>query len=145
KEFYVEGLVHISSLPHDYYRFEPAQHRLVGERTRKIFGLGDELLVRVVRVDLDNRKIDFELESVTAARRGKLPKAPVAQTAKTGKAGKHSESAKPAGKSKSTAKAKTTAKVKAKGASRDQQAPKAARPKKAATVQPAAPAATKAR
>lgn len=145
KEFYVEGLVHISSLPHDYYRFEPAQHRLVGERTRKIFGLGDELLVRVVRVDLDNRKIDFELESVTAARRGKLPKAPVAQTAKTGKAGKHSESAKPAGKSKSTAKAKATAKVKAKGASRDQQAPKAARPKKAATVQPAAPAATKAR
>lgn len=142
KEFYVEGLVHISSLPHDYYRFEPAQHRLVGERTRKIFGLGDELLVRVVRVDLDNRKIDFELESVTAARRGKLPKSPVAQAAKTGKAGK---SDKTANKSKMTAKVKTTAKVKAKGASRDQQAPKAARPKKAATVQPAAPAATKAR
>lgn len=151
KEFYVEGLVHISSLPHDYYRFEPAQHRLVGERTRKIFGLGDELLVRVVRVDLDNRKIDFELESVTAARRGKLPQAPVAQAAKSGKAGKSDKAAKPAGKSKFTAKAKATskakasAKVKAKGASRDQQAPKAARPKKAATVQSAAPAATKAR
>src|SRR5690606_12679621 len=58
-DLYVEGLVHITSLPHDYYRFEPAQQRLVGERTRKVFGLGDSLVVRVVRVDLDNRKIDF--------------------------------------------------------------------------------------
>lgn len=68
KELYVEGLVHVTSLPHDYYRFEAAQHRLVGERTRKVFGLGDELIVRVVRVDLDNRKVDFELESVIARR-----------------------------------------------------------------------------
>jgi len=70
-ELYVEGLIHITSLPHDYYRFEPAQQRLVGERTRKVFGLGDELVVRVVRVDLDNRKIDFELESANAIRRPK--------------------------------------------------------------------------
>ncbi|WP_027330019.1 ribonuclease R [Marinimicrobium agarilyticum] len=71
KDLYVEGLVHITALPHDYYRFDPAQHRLVGDRTRKVFGLGDELRVRVVQVDLDSRKIDFELESVTATRRGK--------------------------------------------------------------------------
>ncbi|HCS64661.1 MAG TPA: ribonuclease R [Cellvibrio sp.] len=70
-DLYVEGLIHITSLPHDYYRFEPAQHRLMGERTRKVFGLGDELVVRVVRVDLDNRKIDFELESADAIRRPK--------------------------------------------------------------------------
>ncbi|WP_049630717.1 ribonuclease R [Cellvibrio sp. pealriver] len=70
-ELYIEGLIHITSLPHDYYRFEPAQQRLVGERTRKVFGLGDELVVRVVRVDLDNRKIDFELESASAVRRPK--------------------------------------------------------------------------
>lgn len=70
-ELYIEGLIHITSLPHDYYRFEPAQQRLVGERTRKVFGLGDELVVRVVRVDLDNRKIDFELESANAVRRPK--------------------------------------------------------------------------
>ncbi len=70
-ELYIEGLIHITSLPHDYYRFEPAQQRLVGERTRKVFGLGDELVVRVVRVDLDNRKIDFELESANAIRRPK--------------------------------------------------------------------------
>ncbi len=70
-ELYIEGLIHITSLPHDYYRFEPAQHRLLGERTRKVFGLGDELVVRVVGVDLDNRKIDFELESASAVRRPK--------------------------------------------------------------------------
>lgn len=71
KDLYVEGLVHITALPHDYYRFEPAQHRLVGERTRKVFGLGDELVVRVVRVDLENRKIDFELVDDAPVRRSK--------------------------------------------------------------------------
>lgn len=73
-DLYVEGLVHITALPHDYYRFEAAQHRLVGERTRKVYGLGDELMVRVVRVDLENRKIDFELESSDAVR---IPKSAV--------------------------------------------------------------------
>lgn len=71
KDLYVEGLIHITALPHDYYSFEPAKHRLIGERTRKVFGLGDELSVRVVRVSLDDRKIDFELESVDSSRRGK--------------------------------------------------------------------------
>ncbi|HWV15069.1 MAG TPA: ribonuclease R [Cellvibrio sp.] len=73
-DLYVEGLIHITALPHDYYRLEAAQHRLVGERTRKVYGLGDELMVRVVRVDLENRKIDFELESANAVR---IPKAAV--------------------------------------------------------------------
>lgn len=68
-DLYVEGLVHITNLPHDYYRFDAAQQRLVGERTRRVFGLGDELVVRVVGVDLDNRKIDFEIESSVAVRR----------------------------------------------------------------------------
>jgi ribonuclease R len=77
KDLYVDGLVHITALPHDYYRFEAAQHRLVGERTRRVFGLGDELVVRVVRVDLENRKIDFELESDNAIRRPKKSIVPV--------------------------------------------------------------------
>lgn len=84
-DLYVEGLIHITSLPHDYYRFEPAQHRLVGERTRQVFGLGDELVVRVVRVDLDNRKIDFELESSDAVRRPKSAVKPVATKQQAGK------------------------------------------------------------
>jgi ribonuclease R len=77
KDLYVDGLVHITALPHDYYRFDAAQHRLVGERTRKVFGLGDELIVRVVRVDLENRKIDFELESDNATRKPKKSIVPI--------------------------------------------------------------------
>lgn len=60
-ELFVEGLVHITALPGDYYVFDQAKQRLVGERTRKTFKLGDRLSVKVVRVDLDERKIDFEL------------------------------------------------------------------------------------
>jgi len=62
-KMYVEGLVHITNLPKDYYHHEVDHHRLVGERTGKIFRLGDNLNVRVIRVDLNERKIDFELTS----------------------------------------------------------------------------------
>ena len=61
EDLYVEGLVHITNLPKDYYHHEPAHHRLVGERTRQVFRIGDRLQVQVARVDLDDRKIDFSL------------------------------------------------------------------------------------
>ncbi len=61
KEIYVEGLVHVTGLGDDYFHFEPAAHRLVGDHTRKIFRLADKVRVRVARVSLDDRKIDFEL------------------------------------------------------------------------------------
>lgn len=61
EDLYIEGLVHITGLPKDYYFHEPAHHRLVGERTRRVFRLGDRLRVRVSRVDIDERKIDFDL------------------------------------------------------------------------------------
>ena len=60
-DLYVEGLIHVTGLPKDYYYHEAAQHRMVGERTGRVFRLGDKLKVRVVRVNLDERKIDFEL------------------------------------------------------------------------------------
>ncbi|PTY35927.1 ribonuclease R [Saccharospirillum sp. MSK14-1] len=60
-DVYVDGLVHVSSLQSDYYQLDETAHRLIGERTRVSYGLGDRLKVRVVRVDLDDRKIDFEL------------------------------------------------------------------------------------
>jgi ribonuclease R len=60
-ELYVEGLIHITGLPKDYYYHEAAHHRLVGERTKRIFRLGDTLTVRVARVDLEERKVDFDL------------------------------------------------------------------------------------
>lgn len=61
KDIYVEGLIHVTALPGDYYHFDAAKQRLVGEHTRKVYRLGDELKVKVVRVDLEDRKIDFEL------------------------------------------------------------------------------------
>ncbi|WP_278043234.1 ribonuclease R [Legionella geestiana] len=59
-EVYVEGLVHVTSLKNDYYAFDPSKHRLRGERTGVSYNLGDSLTVLVARVDLDERKIDFE-------------------------------------------------------------------------------------
>lgn len=61
REVYVEGLLHITSLGKDYYHFDPVKRHLVGERTKIIYRLADTIAVRVVRVDLDERKIDFEL------------------------------------------------------------------------------------
>ncbi len=72
-DLFVEGLVHITALPSDYYNFEAAKQRLVGERTRKVFKLGDRLEVRVVRVDLDERKIDFEMAESAASAPQKKP------------------------------------------------------------------------
>ncbi|KAA0876546.1 ribonuclease R [Nitrincola tapanii] len=75
-DLYVEGLVHISGLPSDYYHFDAAKQRLVGDRTRKIFKLGDRVSVRVVRVDLDERKIDFELVDAASSSGSNASKAP---------------------------------------------------------------------
>ncbi|MEK1906033.1 MAG: ribonuclease R, partial [Pseudomonas sp.] len=61
KDIYVEGLVHVSALPGDYYHFDPVHHRLAGERSGRSFRLGDSVEVKVMRVDLDERKIDFEM------------------------------------------------------------------------------------
>ncbi len=60
-DIYVEGLVHISNLGQDYFHFDPTSHRLLGERTNTVYRLGDSVAVRVARVDLDEKKIDFEL------------------------------------------------------------------------------------
>jgi len=69
---YVDGLVHITALANDYYHFEPAGHRLVGERTGQVFRLGDPMRVKVAAVNLDDRKIDFVPDvSVKEEPRGK--------------------------------------------------------------------------
>jgi ribonuclease R len=57
----VEGLVHISDLEDDYYFHDEKNYRLVGERTGKIYRLGDPVIVRVVRVEPDERIVDFVL------------------------------------------------------------------------------------
>ena len=61
---YIEGLVHISALPGDYYHFDQAKQRLIGEHTRRVFQLGGSVVVKVARVDLDERKIDLEMDEI---------------------------------------------------------------------------------
>lgn len=63
EQIFVEGLVHISELPSDYFQFDNIKHMLIGERTRKIYRLGDKIQVKLARVDLDERKIDFLLST----------------------------------------------------------------------------------
>ena len=58
-EYFVDGLVHISELGRDYFQYDGARHMLLGERTGKRFRLADRLTVKLVRVDLDTRKIDL--------------------------------------------------------------------------------------
>lgn len=59
-DIYVEGLVHVTSLKSDYYTFDAVKHRLIGERTGRVYRLGDPMTVLVAKVNLDDRKIDFE-------------------------------------------------------------------------------------
>ena len=73
-DVFVEGLVHITALPSDYYRYEEALHRLVGERTRRQFRLGDEVTVQVSAVNLDERKVDFDLVGEGPSKRQKKSK-----------------------------------------------------------------------
>jgi ribonuclease R len=86
-DIYIEGLVHITELTNDYYRFDPAHHCLEGERTRTIYRLGDTVEVRVVRVNLDEKKIDLQMQGSRSAvpgskkpglrdslRKGQIPK-----------------------------------------------------------------------
>ncbi len=61
KDIYIEGLIHITSLADDYFHFDPSKHRLQGERSGISYRLADSVRVRVTRVDLDERKVDFEL------------------------------------------------------------------------------------
>lgn len=61
----VDGMVSVSRLPADRYRYDRDTHTLEGYRTGNQFRLGDELIVRVERVDLARRQLDFRLEKVT--------------------------------------------------------------------------------
>jgi ribonuclease R len=68
QDIYVEGLVHVTALGNDYYHYDPMRHRLLGERSNRMFRLGDQVTVKVVQVNLDDRKIDFELSEKPAGR-----------------------------------------------------------------------------
>lgn len=67
----VEGLVHVTSLGHDYFKMDPRGHLLVGRRTGLQYKLMQKLKVRVAGVNIEDRKIDFELVEQGRKRRGK--------------------------------------------------------------------------
>ncbi len=72
--YHVEGLVHISSIDDDYYVYVEEQYSLLGENTRRRFQLGQQVRVRVVSVNREERKIDFGLvaDDRPKARRGRM-------------------------------------------------------------------------
>jgi ribonuclease R len=74
-DVFVEGLVHVSELGSDYFKFDATKHLMLGERTGQRYRLGDRVRVKVVRVDLDTARIEFNL----AAEAGAPPKQAVAK------------------------------------------------------------------
>jgi ribonuclease R len=109
QDLYIEGLVHISALPGDYYQYDQAKQRLVGERTRRSFQLGGSVTVQVVRVDLDDRKIDLELAD------GGVPAARVSDTgadSRPAKSGRRRSGSGTKEKEKASARGKPGAKAK---------------------------------
>jgi ribonuclease R len=63
-EHFVEGLVHISGMADDYYRYIEQQHVLRGENTKKVYRLGDKVRVQVVRVDMERRQVELGLVEI---------------------------------------------------------------------------------
>ncbi|HEY5804356.1 MAG TPA: ribonuclease R [Lysobacter sp.] len=57
----VNGLIHVTQLPHDYYHFDPIRKTLAGERTGREFRLGDRVRIVVMKASVEDRKIDFKL------------------------------------------------------------------------------------
>jgi ribonuclease R len=64
----IEGLVHVSYMTDDYYRYDERNYAMIGERTGNVFRIGDEITVRVVNVNKDERSIDFEIVGMKGAR-----------------------------------------------------------------------------
>ncbi|MFJ7832026.1 ribonuclease R [Peribacillus sp. NPDC097264] len=64
----IEGLVHVSFMTDDYYRFDERQLAMIGERTGKVFRIGDEIDIRVSNVNKEERAIDFEIIGMKVSR-----------------------------------------------------------------------------
>ncbi len=125
-EVYVEGLVHITELSNDYYHFDPVRHQLQGERSGATYQLGGTVTVRIVRVDLEEKKIDLQMVGVVAdsRRQSRKQKGGLRQDLKDGKlsagkksgkggaGGKGGNKAKPGRKSKPGSKKKSGSKPK---------------------------------
>ena len=63
----IDGLVHVTELPRDYFRFERDRHALIGERSGRVFRLADRVRIVVARVDLESARIEFTLAGEDAS------------------------------------------------------------------------------
>jgi len=63
-EHFVEGMVHVSTMADDYYRFIERAHVLRGENTGQVYRLGDKVRVQVIKVDMERRQIDLGLVGI---------------------------------------------------------------------------------
>lgn len=117
-DVYVEGLVHVSALDSDYYHFDQSKQRLIGERTRTVYQLGDSVRVQVARVSLEDKKIDLEMISASTRAKRRAAKAPPppptqgksGQPGKSGKPGKASQKPRSGGKPANNKAVKSSAK-----------------------------------
>lgn len=74
KDYFVEGLVHVSTLLDDYYVFDEKRHSLTGEHAKRVFRLGDPARVTITKVDLERRRIDLVLAEEFASGKGREKK-----------------------------------------------------------------------
>ena len=94
-EHFVEGMVHVSTMADDYYRFVERAHILRGENTGQVYRLGDRVRVQVIKVDMERRQVDLGLvdilERVRASERNRGPRRSRAEPKREAhlKAGKH--------------------------------------------------------
>ena len=88
EDLLIDGLVHVTALKRDYYQFDPVRHQLVGEMTNRRYQLGDRLKVEVVRVDMEDRKIDFDLVASLSEREDKQHKSAKGKKRKPSKVSK---------------------------------------------------------
>ncbi|WP_245947148.1 ribonuclease R [Bacillus taeanensis] len=72
----IEGLVHVSYLTDDYYRYDERHYAMIGERTGNVFRIGDEIRIRVINVNVDERSIDFEIVGMKGNRKRTAKEAP---------------------------------------------------------------------
>jgi ribonuclease R len=76
----IEGLVHVSYMTDDYYRYDERHYAMIGEKTGNVFRIGDEITVRVVNVNKDERSIDFEIVGMKGTPRVRTEKPKVFKT-----------------------------------------------------------------
>ena len=145
-DIYVTGLVHITALDRDYFHFDPVGHRLTGERTGKVYRLGDSIRIKVAAVNMDDRKIDFVLDGGSSGEDGEktemLHGVPVDKLPGRGKGG---EGGKSKSKSRRRRRGKGSGDKPAPQEARDSEQPKKDKPakpprKKAKSEKPAAEA-----